>query len=211
MRVIIRVPARRLLKLAEYALTIVGVLALGYWLAVFLEAKFYQAREARDFARELRLKEEHKAAPMDSIASVAPPDKLPPDQHGVVGSLEIPRIGVSVMVVEGVDGSDLKRAVGHIPGTALPWESGNVGLAGHRDTFFRPLRLIQRDDTITVSTLQGAYRYRVESTSVVRPQDIQVLYPTGRDSLTLVTCFPFEYVGSAPKRFIVRAERTPGI
>ncbi len=137
------------------------------------------------------------------------PPVAAPDKHGVVGRLEIPRLGVSVMVVEGVDDSDLKRAVGHIPGTALPGEPGNVGIAGHRDTFFRPLRSIQRDDTITVSTLQGAYRYRVVSTNVVRPEDIQVLYPTGRDSLTLVTCFPFEYVGSAPKRFIVRAERAP--
>ena len=134
-----------------------------------------------------------------------------PENGGVVGRLEIARLGVSVMVVEGVDDSDLKRAVGHIPGTALPGEPGNVGIAGHRDTFFRPLRSIQRDDTITLSTLQGTYRYRVVSTKVVRPEDIQVLYPTGRDSLTLVTCFPFYYVGSAPKRFIVRAERTPGI
>jgi sortase A len=207
MRVILSgVPARRTLKLAEYALTMVAVLALGYCLAVFLEAKIYQAREARDFARELSLKEANKAAPVDSIASVATPEK-----HGVVGSLEIPRIGVSVMVVEGVDNSDLKRAAGHIPGTALPWESGNVGIAGHRDTFFRPLRSIERDDKITVRTLQGAYRYRVVSTSVVKPDDIQVLYPAARDSLTLVTCFPFNYVGSAPKRFIVRAERAPGI
>jgi sortase A len=152
------------------------------------------------------LKEGNKAAPVDSIAAVATPDK-----HGVVGRLEIARLGVSVMVVEGVDASDLKRAVGHIPGTALPWESGNVGLAGHRDTFFRPLRSIQRDDTITVSTLHGAYRYRVVSTNVVRPEAIQVLYPTGRASLTLVTCFPFDYIGWAPKRFIVRAEREPGI
>jgi sortase A len=200
------VPAGRTLKLAEHALTMVAALALGYCLAVFLEAKFYQARESRDFARELRLKEENKAAPVDSIAAVATPDK-----PGVVGKLEIARLGVSVMVVEGVDDSDLKRAVGHIPGTALPGELGNVGIAGHRDTFFRPLRSIQGDDTITVSTLQGAYRYRVVSTNVVRPKDIQVLYPTGRDSLTLVTCFPFNYVGSAPKRFIVRAERAPGI
>jgi len=115
------------------------------------------------------------------------------------------------MVVEGVDDSDLKRAVGHIPRTALPGDSGNVGIAGHRDTFFRPLRSIERDDTITVRTLHGAYRYRVVSMNVVRPEDIQVLYPTGRASLTLVTCFPFDYIGAAPKRFIVRAERAPGI
>jgi len=200
------IPAGRTLKLAERALTMVSALALGNCLAVFLEAKFYQTREARDFARELRLKEVNKAAPIDSIAAVATPDK-----HGVVGRLEIARLGVSVMVVEGVDDIDLKRAVGHIPGTALPGESGNVGIAGHRDTFFRPLRSIQLDDTITVSTLQGASRYRVVSTNVVRPEDTQVLYPTGRDSLTLVTCFPFDYVGSAPKRFIVRADRAPGI
>ena len=200
------IPAGRTLKLAERALTMVSALALGNCLAVFLEAKFYQTRESRDFARELRLKEENKAAPVDSIAAVATPDK-----HGVVGRLEIARLGVSVMVVEGVDDIDLKRAVGHIPGTALPGELGNVGIAGHRDTFFRPLRSIHCDDTITVSTLQGASRYRVVSTNVVRPEDTQVLYPTGRDSLTLVTCFPFDYVGSAPKRFIVRADRAPGI
>jgi sortase A len=139
---------------------------------------------------------------VDAVATVATPEN-----GGVVGRLEIPRIGVSVMVVEGADDNDLKRAVGHIPGTALPGEPGNVGIAGHRDTFFRPLRSIQRDDTITLRTLQGAYRYRVVSTNVVRPEDIEVLYPTGRDCLTLVTCFPFDYVGSAPKRFIVRAER----
>jgi sortase A len=200
------IPASRTLKLAEYALTMVGTLAMGYCLAVFLEAKFYQAKESRDFARELRLKERNKAAPVDSLAAVTTPDK-----HGVVGRLEIPRLGVSVMVVEGVDDSDLNLAVGHIPGTALPGQSGNVGIAGHRDTFFRPLRSIQLDDTITVSTLQGASRYRVVSTNVVRPEDIHVLYPTGRASLTLVTCFPFDYVGSAPKRLIVRAERAPGI
>ena len=86
-----------------------------------------------------------------------------------------------------------------------------MGIAAHRDTFFRPLRAIERDDTITVSTLRGVYRYRVVSTRVVSPQDVQVLYPTEREGLTLVTCFPFDYVGSAPKRFIVRAERTSGM
>ena len=144
--------------------------------------------------------------PPNPIAAAASPGK-----GGIVGRLEIPRIGLSVMVVEGVEDGDLKHAAGHIPGTALPGEPGNVGIAGHRDTFFRPLRSIRPNDTITLSTLQGAYRYRVVSTKVVRPEDIQVLYPTGRDTLTLVTCFPFDYVGSAPKRFIVQAHRLAGV
>jgi len=196
--------AGRMIRLARHALTMAGVLALGYCLTVFLDAKLYEARETRNFAREVRLQAADKAVPLDSMASAGTPRRV-----GVVGQLDIPRIGVSVMVVEGVENSDLKRAVGHIPGTALPGESGNVAIAGHRDTFFRPLRSIQRDDTISLSTLQRTYRYRVVSTNVVPPEDIQVLYPTGRDILTLVTCFPFDYVGSAPKRFIVRAERVP--
>jgi sortase A len=200
MRVILSsVPVRRTRELTQRTLTVVGALSLGYCLAIVLGAKFYQASEAREFAKELRLQAQEKAGALSSIALVP--------KHGVVGSLQIPRIGISLMVVEGVDDSDLKRAVGHIPGTALPWGFGNVGLAGHRDTFFRPLRSIQRGDSITMSTLQGKYRYRVVSTNVVGPDDTDVLYPTGHDSLTLVTCFPFEYVGPAPKRFIVRADR----
>jgi sortase A len=189
-------------QLARRALTVIGTLSLGYCLATFVGAKFYQAREAWEFDRELGLQAESQPAASTPIGAAAMPAR-----HGVVGSLRIPRIGVSVIVVEGTDEGDLKRAVGHIPGTALPWDPGNVGLAGHRDTFFRPLRSIQRDDSITITTLRGAYRYHVLSTSVVGPGDVQVLYPTGHDSLTLVTCFPFEYVGSAPNRFVVRAER----
>jgi sortase A len=195
------VPARRTRKLVQRALTVVGTVILGYCMAVFLDAKFYQASEAREFDKKLHSQADSKPIVLSSIAAVP--------KHGVVGSLQIPRVGVSVIVVEGSDDSDLKRAVGHIPGTALPWNSGNVGLAGHRDTFFRPLRSIQRDDSITMTTLQGEYRYRVVSTGIVGPDDTQVLYPTGHDSLTLVTCFPFEYIGSAPKRFIVHAERVP--
>jgi len=115
------------------------------------------------------------------------------------------------VVVEGADASNLRRAVGHVRGTALPEESGNVRIAGHRDTFFRPLHAVQLDDKITLSTLQGTYRYQVVSTMVVQPEDIQVLRPAGHDSLTLITCFPFYYIGPAPKRFIVRAERARGI
>lgn len=197
--------AKRRIQLAQYALTIIGVLALGYCLAVFLDARYYEAREARNFAKKIRPNQAGTAAACSSRAPMATPES-----GAVVGRLDIPRIGVSVMVVEGVEDGNLKRAAGHIPGTALPGEPGNVGIAAHRDTFFRPLRSIQRDDAITLRTLGGAYRYRVVSTNVVRPEDIEVLYPTGRDTLTLVTCFPFDYVGSAPKRFIVRADRLPG-
>jgi sortase A len=132
---------------------------------------------------------------------------LPPAAKGVIGLLDIPRIGLSVMVVEGVGSSALRRAAGHIQGTALPGEPGNVGISAHRDTFFRPLRNIRQNDVITVSTLLGEYRYRVVSTRIVSPSDVEVLDPTEAQVLTLVTCYPFYFVGSAPDRFIVRAER----
>ncbi len=109
------------------------------------------------------------------------------------------------MIAEGVDHGTLKRAVGHIPGTALPGEDGNIVLAAHRDTYFRPLRNIQKGDEIALTTWSGAYRYRVESIQIVGPDDVRVLRPTSLPTLTLVTCYPFYFVGSAPKRFIVRA------
>jgi sortase A len=112
---------------------------------------------------------------------------------------------MSVMVREGANERTLSRAVGHIPGTALPGAWGNVALAGHRDTFFRPLRNIQKDDVINIQTEQGTFTYRVESTQIVGPRDVGVLKATGGETLTLVTCYPFYYVGSAPKRFIVHA------
>jgi len=126
---------------------------------------------------------------------------------GVIGLLDIPRLGLSVMVVEGTGTTTLRRAAGHIPGTALPGEPGNVGISAHRDTFFRPLRNIRQNDVITVNTVIGEYRYRVVSTRIVAPSEVAVLKPTGIEILTLVTCYPFYYVGSAPDRFIVRAER----
>ncbi|HZT33392.1 MAG TPA: class D sortase [Bryobacteraceae bacterium] len=193
------VPATRLgrgIRMAQHAFTAAGVLALGYCLIVFLEAALFQSREAREFAQQLGTG--RPASPAFAVHVGA---------GGVLGQLEIPRLGVSVMVVEGVDQEDLRRAAGHLPGTALPWQTGNVAIAAHRDTFFRPLCGIRKNDAVTLRTLRGAYRYRVVSTSVVRPEDTRVLNAGTRDSLTLVTCFPFHYVGAAPMRFIVRAER----
>ena len=136
------------------------------------------------------------------------PASLPrpePDEGEPLGRLEVPRLGLSVIVSQGVSTGTLRRSVGHIPGTALPGELGNVGIAGHRDTFFRPLKEIRKNDILALTTLEGAYQYVVDSTEIVSPDNVKVLDPTDHPTLTLVTCYPFYYVGSAPKRFIVQA------
>jgi sortase A len=127
-----------------------------------------------------------------------------------LGRIEISSIGLAAMIMEGIDGRTLRHAVGHIPGTPRPGQQGNVAIAGHRDTFFRGLRNIRKDDEITLTTLNGTYRYRVDSTQVVAPEHTEVLDDSGEAILTLVTCYPFYFVGSAPKRFVVRAHRIPG-
>jgi sortase A len=124
-----------------------------------------------------------------------------------MGRLEVPRLGMRVMVAPGVDTRSLRRAAGHIPGTAAPGGDGNVGIAGHRDTFFRPLRRVEVGDEIVLETAEGVARYVVEWTDVVPPAAVEVLAPTGYPALTLVTCYPFTFVGNAPDRFIVRARR----
>jgi sortase A len=126
---------------------------------------------------------------------------------GLIGRIEIARLGVSVIVMEGTNSRTLRRAVGHIAGTALPGQTGNVGIAAHRDTFFRPLRDIRNSDIVMLHTSTGEYRYSVVSTRIVRPDNVAVLEPGAGETLTLVTCYPFYFVGSAPDRFIVRAER----
>jgi len=133
-----------------------------------------------------------------------------------VGRLQIPAINLSVIVLEGTDGLTLNRAVGHIEGTALPWEFGNTGIAGHRDSFFRGLREISRNDQVLVTTLRGVFRYRVDAIEIVDPTDVGVLKASFQPTLTLVTCYPFYFVGNAPQRFIVKAhlleqQQIPGV
>lgn len=130
-----------------------------------------------------------------------------PKLHELIGRLDIPRLHVSTIVLEGDDARALRLGAGHVPGTALPSRNGNVGIAAHRDTFFRPLRHIQPNDRILLTTLQGAFEYSVESTEIVSPSDTAVLDSTGGPELTLVTCYPFYYIGAAPKRFIVHARK----
>jgi len=122
-----------------------------------------------------------------------------------LGRLEIPSIDLSVMVLPGTDEWTLNRAVGHIDGTALPGEGGNIGIAGHRDGFFRGLRNLQPGERIYLTTLDGSYEYQVSDIQVVLPTQVDVLEPSEAPVLTLVTCYPFYHVGSAPRRYIIRA------
>lgn len=125
----------------------------------------------------------------------------------LVGMLEVPRLRLSTPVVEGDDETALQASVGHLPDTPLPWQPGNSALAGHRDGLFRPLKRVTVGDAITFRTTRGEFHYQVTGTAVVQPDDLRVLAPRTRDTLTLITCYPFSFVGPAPQRFVVHAER----
>jgi sortase A len=198
---------RRLLRSGQWVLGAAAVLMLGYCGFVLADTWMFQNRERRLLEHMLHDRQAANNGSLQIAYTASPKNPLPALTNGLIGRLEIPRLGLSAMVVEGTSGRTLRRAVGHIPGTALPGQPGNVGISGHRDTFFRPLRHIQRNDIITVTTLFGEFRYRVVSTRIVSPSNVAVLDPGGSEMLTLVTCYPFYFVGSAPNRFIVRAER----
>ncbi len=125
------------------------------------------------------------------------------------GKISVPRLHLSAIIAEGVDDATLRRAVGHFPESSLPEKEGTVALAGHRDTFFRALAHIRLHDQIELETPNGVYRYEVIRTEVVTPDHTEVVRSSPQSDLTLVTCYPFRYVGHAPDRFIVQALRSP--
>ena len=197
------------LRWTQYGLFGVGLLLLGYCVFVLADSWSFQTRQSRNLGSQSPravTKPDIGRPRQDSPAASA--DTPPPIADGVVGRLEVARLGLSVIVADGST-SALRRAVGHIPGTALPGGPGNIGLAGHRDTFFRPLEGVEVDDIITLTTSAPGPQlsYRVVSRRVVSPDDVAVLNPTRNEVLTLVTCHPFYFVGPAPNRFVVRAER----
>ena len=134
-------------------------------------------------------------------------DSAMPEAGAPIGVLAIPRLGLSSIVIEGDEEAALLLGVGHLSDTPLPWANGNSVFAAHRDTFFRPLEHIRRNDIIRFSTKDAELEYRVRATTIVGADDVGVLAPTSSATLTLITCYPFTYVGPAPKRFIVQAER----
>jgi sortase A len=197
---------KRILRWTQRILFAGGISMLAYCAFVLTDAWMFQKKE-RHQLEHLRSEQAAKSQMQASASPATPKFPAPVVIDGLIGRIEIPRLGLSAIVMEGTGTITLRRAVGHISGTGLPGKPGNVGLAAHRDTFFRPLRNIRQNDIITLTTLLGEYRYRVVSTTVVGPRDVAVLNPTRNEVLTLVTCYPFYFVGSAPDRFIVRAER----
>jgi len=208
MRVVFRnEPLRRALKWAQRALFACGVVFLSYCAFALVDAWVFQRRQGRDLDRLLRDRRAAVLAASRTESAAPPPAVEVVAPGGLIGRIEIPRLLLSVVVIEGIDRTTLRRAVGHIPGTALPGHAGNVGLAGHRDTFFRPLKDLKIKDEILLSTLKGNFKYIVVSLTIVDPSDVGVLAPRGGNVLTLVTCYPFYFIGPAPQRWIVRARQ----
>jgi sortase A len=181
---------RPLLVPLERLLLTVAIGAFGYVAGTLTSAAIYQ---------------HYESGQLDAILRSGPGRTPALGTGAVLGRIEIPRLGVSTIIKDGEDVATLQLAVGHISGTALPGEAGNIGLAGHRDTFFRGLRQVIAGDAIRLVTPKATYTYVVERTQIVQPDDVWVLDRTQRPSLTLVTCYPFTYLGAAPERFIVRA------
>jgi sortase A len=194
----------RVLHLLEWVCATAGFLCLlWYGTITFRAAQFQRSESARldQVVEQQRAERPTIERPRTSSAKTA--------DHVVIGRLQIPRVNLSVMVVNGDDEATLQVAAGHLPDTPLPWELGNSAVAGHRDSFFRPLSKIKLHDTLILKTPHGEFHYAVSSLRVVEPNDLSVLAQNGRSSLTLVTCYPFSFVGRAPKRFIVRADHVP--
>jgi sortase A len=193
------------LRHAEAFFWTVGIALLGFCLYTFVAARIYQSTQEHAL-------EEAAARPAPRARTTTLPGgggapRIAGLDPLLIGKIEIPRIDVSSIIREGVDDETLSRAVGHIPGTPVFGERGNVALAAHRDTFFRGLKGIAKGDLINVKTPGASYEYHVIGTRIVKPDDVEVLDSNGSEELTLVTCWPFNYVGHAPKRFIVKARR----
>jgi sortase A len=177
-------------RIVARVLFVAGLLALGYVTYVVIDAMAYQAIEHRQL---------EMASPKAAARAVV--------DGSAIGEIQIARLGLSAIVAQGDSPAVLRRAVGHLAESAMPGDSGNVVLAGHRDTFFRSLKRVRAGDVIVLRSHAGDFEYLVESTAVVPPSDLQVIEPTIRRTLTLITCYPLSYLGPAPDRFIVLARQ----
>ena len=193
------------LYLLHLSLLAAGVAMVSWPLAVYAESEYVQWSAGRAFQGEGG---GGAKPPTETIVplAVAKPKSSPKLQPGTpIGKLSIDRLGISYVLLEGTDARTLDKSIGHVESTALPGETGNIGVAGHRNTHFRKLEWVRRGDVIAIRTESDEYRYSVEWVRLYTPSDLEVLDRRHGPAVTLITCFPFEYVGSAPQRFIVRA------
>jgi sortase A len=206
------------------ALITLGVLCLSFYAFFTTKTAIYQHQAKSQLDRMIAGRDapvvppaSQPAAPAADSGPESPtmtrplsvtPQSAPLARGSLIGRVDVPRLGLSAAIAEGDDDATLGKAVGHLPDTPLPWQqTGNAAFAAHRDGLFRPLRDIQINDEVKVVTPRGEFLYRVKKTQVVNPEDVWVLAPTATPSVTLITCYPFSFVGHAPKRFIVQAER----
>lgn len=196
-----------LLSLARWLLIGAGAAMLVWCVLVILEARAAQlaARQSLELASLAGMVAPVRSA-IGTSGGIAPPH-MPVLDGAAVAALSIPRVRLSAVVLHGSDARTLRRGPGHLVNTALPGQPGNTVIAGHRDTFFRPLRYVEVGDDIFVESFGGRFHYRVTSLRVVNARDLSVLDPTDETMLTLITCYPFWVLGDAPDRFIVRAMR----
>ena len=188
------------LRWLERGLLAVGV-ALALWCAaVLLEAQFTKALPVPTLTVT-------QSRPGDANnARTRAPSAPAPAPGTVLARLEAPSVNMMATILEGSDDATLSRGAGHIEDTPFPGQPGNIGIAGHRDTVFRPLRRIHVGDPLDLTAGDRVYHYRIKTTAIVGPDDVYVLDPTSEPTVTLVTCYPFEFVGHAPRRFVVQAE-----
>ncbi len=187
----------RLLGWIRYFLLIFGVCALSYVAYTLLHARLYQQRANDALDQEIQGREQSA----DNLSGRTA------KEGEVLGRIDIPRIGLTVAILQGTKSKTLRLGAGHIRGTPLPGQGGNVGIAGHRDTWFRNLKDIRTGDEILIETVTGLSKYKVDWAQIVAPNDTSVLAPSAESAITLVTCYPFYYVGPAPKRFVVHARK----
>jgi len=188
---------QRFIRWTRGILLLTGFLALSCSVLTLLNARLIQKAAALTLERQIQAEEQHKGT--ISMGSF--------NEGDVLGKLEIPRIGLSVVVFQGTTSKTLRHGAGHIINSALPGETGNIGIAGHRDTYFRTLKDARPNDEIRIQTTTGLSRYEVDWIQIVAPEDTDILAPSSESTITLITCYPFYFIGAAPERFVVHAHK----
>jgi sortase A len=178
-------------------LFIIGAFMLTYVALTLLYAKHYQQVAGNALDKQIFAEEQHKSGLPQAMAK----------EGDVLGRIEIPRLKLRVAILEGTTAHTLRLGVGHIEGTAFPGTAGSIGIAGHRDTYFRSLKDIRKNDDILIQTAAGISTYEVDWIRITDSADTGILAPTASSGLTLVTCYPFHYIGAAPERYVVHAHR----